>query len=119
MSNSGKYKREQKRHAASRDAIHDPAVGKRPHWLEPQQAAPDQRQRGLSHSPNLYLMTPSADRTFGAALVGAREIVGSERYEECLRRMKRSNKLVVANCLKAAEALAALRMRFNDVRDKK
>ena len=45
-------------------------------------------------------------RTLGQALLGAREIVGWERYTECLRRLKRSDELVVASCLEAAEALA-------------
>ena len=47
-------------------------------------------------------------RSLGAALLGASEIVGLERYTECLRRLKRSNEHVVASCLEAAEALAAL-----------
>jgi hypothetical protein len=57
-------------------------------------------------------------RTLGAALLGAREIVGWERYTECLRRLKRSDELVVASCLEAAEALAALGIRKEDVRDR-
>ena len=47
-------------------------------------------------------------RTLGQALLEASEIVGLERYTECLRRLKRSNEHVVASCLEAAEALAAL-----------
>ena len=35
-------------------------------------------------------------RTLGAALLGAREIVGWERYIECLRRLKSREELVVA-----------------------
>ena len=35
-----------------------------------------------------------------------------------LRRLKRSDELVVASCLEAAEALAALGMRIKDVREK-
>ncbi len=57
-------------------------------------------------------------RTLGAALLGAREIVGWERYTECLRRLRRSDELVVASCLEAAEALAALGIRKEDVRDR-
>ena len=57
-------------------------------------------------------------RTLGAALLGAREIVGWERYTECLRRLKRSDELVVASCLEAAEALAALGIPKEDVRDR-
>ena len=57
-------------------------------------------------------------RTLGAALLGAREIVGWERYTECLRRLKRSDELVVASCLEAAEGLAALGIRKEDVRDR-
>ena len=57
-------------------------------------------------------------RTLGAALLGAREIVGWERYTECLRRLKRSDELVVASCLEAAEALAALGIRKEDVRER-
>ena len=57
-------------------------------------------------------------RTLGAALLGAREIVGWERYTECLRRLKRSDELAVASCLEAAEALAALGMRKEDIRDR-
>ena len=57
-------------------------------------------------------------RTLGAALLGAREIVGWERYTECLRRLKRSDELVVASCLEAAEALAALGIRKEDVKDR-
>jgi hypothetical protein len=69
------------------------------------------------------LMDPLDDdtylkRTLGAALLGAREIVGWERYTECLRRLKRSDELVVASCLEAAEALAALGIRKEDVRDR-
>ena len=45
-------------------------------------------------------------RTLGQALLEASEIVGWERYTECLRRLKRSDELVVASCLEAAEALA-------------
>ena len=55
-------------------------------------------------------------RTIGAALLGAREIVGWERYTECLRRLKRSDELVVASCLEAAEALAALSISKEEVR---
>lgn len=57
-------------------------------------------------------------RTLGAALLGAREVVGWERYIECLRRLKRSDELVVASCLEAAEALAAIGIRKEDVRDR-
>ena len=57
-------------------------------------------------------------KTLGAALLGAREIVGWERYTECLRRLKRSDELVVASCLEAAEALAAIGIRKEDVRDR-
>ena len=57
-------------------------------------------------------------RTLGAALLGAREIVGWERYTECLRRLNRSDELAVASCLEAAEALAALGIRKEDVRDR-
>ena len=57
-------------------------------------------------------------RILGAALLGAREVVGWERYTECLRRLKRSDELVVASCLEAAEALAALGIRKEDVRDR-
>jgi hypothetical protein len=57
-------------------------------------------------------------RTLGGALLGAREIVGWERYAECLRRLKRSDELVVASCMEAAEALAALGIRKEDVRDR-
>jgi hypothetical protein len=69
------------------------------------------------------LMDPLDDdtylkRTLGAALLGAREIVGWERYTECLRRLKRSDELVVASCLEAAEALAALGIRQSDIRDR-
>lgn len=56
-------------------------------------------------------------RVLGAALLGAREIVGWERYTECLRRLKRSDELIVASCLEAAEALAALGILKEDVRD--
>ena len=54
-------------------------------------------------------------RTLGAALLGAREIVGWERYNECLARLRRSDELVVASCLSAAEALAALGIRKEGV----
>ena len=57
-------------------------------------------------------------RTMGAALLAAREIVGWERYTECLRRVKRSDELIVAACLEAAEGLAALGIRKEDVRDR-
>ena len=45
-------------------------------------------------------------RTLGQASLSAVEIVGWERYTECLRRLKCSDELVVASCLEAAEALA-------------
>ena len=57
-------------------------------------------------------------RTLGQASLSAVEIVGWERYTECLRRLKRSDELVVASCLEAAEALAALGIRKEDVRDR-
>jgi hypothetical protein len=57
-------------------------------------------------------------RTLFAAVLGAREIVGGERFTECLRRLKRSDELIVAACLEAAEALAALGVRKEDVRDR-
>ena len=44
-------------------------------------------------------------RTLGAALLGAREIVGGERYTECIRRLQRSDELIVASCLEAAEVM--------------
>lgn len=55
-------------------------------------------------------------RILGIALLGAREIVGWERYTECLRRLKRSDELVVASCLEAAEALAILSIKMEVVR---
>ena len=69
------------------------------------------------------LTEPLADdtflkRTLGAALFGAREVVGWERLTECLRRLQRSDELVVASCLEAAEALAALGIPKEDVRDR-
>ena len=54
-------------------------------------------------------------RTLGQALLEASEIVGWERYTECLRRLRRSDELVAASCLEAAEALAALGIRKEDV----
>ena len=57
-------------------------------------------------------------RTLGAALLGARDVVGWDRYIECLRRLKRSDELVTASCLEAAEALAALGIRKEDVRER-
>ena len=57
-------------------------------------------------------------RTLGGALLGAREIVGWQRYIECLRRLKKSDELIVASCKEAAEALAALGIRKEDVRDR-
>ena len=51
-------------------------------------------------------------------MLGAREIVGWERYTECLRRLKRSDELVAASCLEAAEALAAMGIRSKDVRER-
>ena len=57
-------------------------------------------------------------RALGGAVHGAKEIIGPERYAECLRRLKRSDALIVASCLEAAEALAALGIRKEDVRDR-
>ena len=51
-------------------------------------------------------------------LLGARDVVGWDRYIECLRRLKRSDELVAASCLEAAEALAALGIRKEDVRER-
>ena len=56
-------------------------------------------------------------RVLDAALLGASDIVGWERYTECLRRLKRSDELIVASCSEAAEALAALSISMKDVRD--
>ncbi len=86
-------------------------------WSQ-QQAAPSQRLGGLEPLTQPLPDDTFLKRTFGAALLGAKEIVGLERYEECLRRLKRSDELVVASCLEAAEALAALGMRIKDVREK-
>ena len=55
-------------------------------------------------------------RRLGADLLGAMHIVGRERYTECLRRLKRSDELVAASCIEAAEALAVLRIMKEDVR---
>ena len=57
-------------------------------------------------------------RILGASLLGAREIVGWERYTECVRRLKRSDELVVASCLEVAEMQAALGIRQEEVRDR-
>ena len=82
-------------------------------------------QAALSQTPGGLepLTQPLCDdtflkRTFAAALLGAREIVGLVCYEECLRRLKRSDELAMASCLEAAEALASLGMRVKDVREK-
>ena len=88
------------------------------HGRSQQQAAPSQRPGG----PEPFIDPLDDDsflkRTFGAALLGAKEIVGWERYTECLRRLKRSQELVVASCSEAAEALAALGIRKEDLRDR-
>ena len=54
----------------------------------------------------------------GQALLGAREIVCPAHYTECLQRLKCRDELVVASCLEAAEALAALGMKSKDVHDR-
>jgi len=41
-------------------------------------------------------------------MAGVRNIVDRRRFELCLLRLKRSDEFVVASCLEAAEALAAL-----------
>jgi hypothetical protein len=56
--------------------------------------------------------------TLAASLEGCREIVRPERYAEAVRRLRRSEELVVASCLEAAEALAALGVRKEDLRDR-
>ena len=86
-------------------------------WSQ-QLAALSQRPGGLEPLTQPLPDDTFLKRTFGVALLGAREIVGLERYEECLRRLKRSDELVVASCLEAAEALAALGVRSKDVREK-
>ena len=55
-------------------------------------------------------------RTVAIALEGARLIVGPERYAECVRRFRRSEELAVASCLEAAEMLAALGVRKEELR---
>ncbi len=97
--------------------MHQQWAGAPPGWSQ-QQAAPSQRPGGPEPLTEPLPDDTFLKRTFGAALLGAREIVGWERYAECLRRLKRSDELVVASCLEAAEALAALGIRSNDVREK-
>ena len=51
------------------------------------------------------------------ALDKARDIIGRDRFAEVIRRLRRSDDLVSAGCLEAAEALAALGIRKEAVRD--
>ena len=58
-------------------------------------------------------------REFGPALLGAREIIGTERYTECLRRLQRSEELAMAAAVEQAEAMAVIQaIRREDVRDR-
>ena len=86
-------------------------------WSQ-QQAAPSQRPGGPEPLTEPLPDDTFLKRTFGAALFGARDIVGWERHGECLRRLKRSDELVVASSLQAAEPLAALGMRSKDFRER-
>ena len=49
------------------------------------------------------------------ALDKARDLIGPDRFAEVIRRLRRSDDLVSAGCVEAAEALAALGMRKEDV----
>jgi hypothetical protein len=79
---------------------------------------------GLLGSPQVAELPVPADddtllkKTLAASLEGAREIVGRERYAEAVRRLRRSDELIVASCLEAAEALAALGVRKEELRDR-
>ena len=104
-------------HAGRMPYLQQQWAGAPPGWSQ-QQAAMSQRPDGPEPLTEPLDDDTFLKRTFGAALLGAREIVGWERYAECLQRLKRSDELVVASCLEAAEALAALGIRSKDVRDK-
>ena len=49
------------------------------------------------------------------ALDKARDLIGPDRFAEVIRRLRRSDDLVSAGCVEAAEALAALGMRKEDL----
>ena len=57
-------------------------------------------------------------RTLAASLEGGREIVGRERYAQAIYHFRRSEELVVASCVQAAEAVASLTMLKEDLPDK-
>ena len=81
------------------------------------QASMNQTPGGLERLTQPLSDDTILKRTFAEALLGAREIVGLVCYEECLRRLKRSDELAMASCLEAAEALASLCIKVKDVRD--
>ena len=93
-------------------------------FVGPRPAGPARVGPGPVSSPQVAELPAAAvddthlKRTLAASLEGAREIVGAERYAECVRRLRRSEELVVASCLEAAEGLAALGARKADIRDR-
>ena len=80
-------------------------------------------QQGIYWSQQWSLTPPLADdtllkRKLETKLWACKDIVGFERWQECLRCLKRSDELSEASCSKAAEALAALGIRKEQVRDR-
>ncbi|CAE8643992.1 unnamed protein product, partial [Polarella glacialis] len=57
-------------------------------------------------------------KSLPAALDGAREIVGQQRYNEAIRRLLISDQMAAASALEASEALAALRVPKDELRDR-
>ena len=101
-------------HSGSR-AMHSPWAG-RADWM-----------RGLSSGSMFEAPEPLTEpldddtylkRALGASLRGARDVVGWERYSRCLQRLRRSRELAVASSEEAAEALNAIDIPKEDVRDR-
>ena len=101
----------------------DPAFVSPP-WAGGGGSSSSSSSSGAWCSPQVAELPAPADddtrlkKTLAALLEGAREIVGRARYEECVRRLRRGEELVVASCLESAEAVAGLCLRKEDLRDR-
>lgn len=79
--------------------------------------------RGRQAAQWLELPVPAPDdsqlnRELPRALYCVRDIVGRDRFNEAIRRLNRSTEQAVSSTLEAAEALSALSIRKEEVRDR-